>query len=109
MNALDSNERIEDIFIATGRQKHNDKVPDSPPGNLTAKQKMASRNRTKKGRAEYARRKVIIEPVFGQIKEGLGFRYFLLRSLEKMKEEWKLVCLTHNLLMLFRSGAIAIS
>jgi hypothetical protein len=113
MNALDSNERIDDVFIATGRLKHNDKVPDSPkgrpPGNLTAKQKMARRNRTKKGRAEYARRKVIIEPVFGQIKECLGFRNFLLRGLAKMKGEWKLVCLTHNLLKLFRSGALATS
>jgi hypothetical protein len=113
MNALDSNERIDDVFIATGRQKHNDKVPDSPrgrpPGNLTAKQKMARRNRTKKGRAEYARRKVIIEPVFGQIKQAMGFRNFLLRGLAKMKGEWKLVCLTHNLLKLFRSGALATS
>ena len=58
-----------------------------------------------KGREEYARRKAIIEPVFGQIKECLGFRKFLLRSLEKMKGEWKLVCVVHNLLKLFRSGA----
>lgn len=111
MGSVDSNDRIDDAFIATGRQKHNDPVPDSPKGrppkNLTAKQKMARRNRTKKGRAEYARRKVIIEPVFGQIKEGLGFRSFLLRGLEKMKGEWKLVCLTHNLLKLFRSRALA--
>jgi transposase len=111
MNSLDSNERIDDVFIATGRQKHNDKVPDSPKGrppkDLTPKQKMARRNRTKKGREEYARRKVIIEPVFGQIKAGLGFRNFLLRGIEKMKGEWKLVCLTHNLLKLFRSGAPA--
>jgi hypothetical protein len=66
MNALDAHERVDDVFIATGRQKHNDKVADSPKGrppkNLTAKQKMARRNRTKKGRAEYARRKVIIVP-----------------------------------------------
>jgi transposase len=111
MNALDAHGRIDDVFIATGRQKHHDKVPDSPKGrppkDLTAKQKMARRNRTKKGRAEYARRKVIIEPVFGQIKAGLGFRNFLLRGLEKMQGEWKLVCLTHNLLKLFRSGAQA--
>jgi transposase len=111
MNALDANERIDNVFIATGRQKHNDNVPDSPrgraPKDLTAKQKMARRNRTKKGRTEYARRKVIIEPVFGQIKEGQGFRNFLLRGLEKMQGEWKLVCLTHNLLKLFRSGALA--
>ena len=113
MSALDSNERIDDVFIATGRQKHNDKVPDAPKGrppkDLTAKQKMARRNRTKKGRTEYARRKVIIEPVFGQIKQAMGFRNFLLRSLEKMQGEWKLVCLTHNLLKLFRSGALVTS
>jgi transposase len=110
MQAVDANERIDNAFIATGRQKHNAPVPEPPKGrppkNLTAKQKMARRNRTKKGRTEYARRKVIIEPVFGQIKAGLGFRNFLLRGLEKMKGEWKLVCLTHNLLKLFRSGAL---
>ena len=109
MEAVDANARIDNAYIATGRQKHNDKVPDSPKGrppkDLTPKQKMARRNRTKKGREEYARRKVIIEPVFGQIKAGLGFRNFLLRGLEKMKGEWTLVCLTHNLLKLFRSGA----
>ncbi len=109
MEAVDSNERIDDAFIATGRQKHNDKVPDAPKGrppkDLTPKQKMARRNRTQKGKEEYARRKVIIEPVFGQIKSGLGFRTFLLRGLEKMKGEWNLVCLVHNLLKLFRSGA----
>ena len=111
MEAVDSNERIDDAFIATGRQKHNDKVAESPkgrpPNNMTAKETMARRNRTQKGKEEYARRKVIIEPVFGQIKAGLGFRNFLLRSLEKMKGEWQLVCLVHNLLKLFRSGAHA--
>jgi transposase len=110
MKSLDSNGRIHDVFIATGRQKHNAPVPDSPkgrpPNNLTAKQKMARRNRTQKGKEEYARRKVIIEPVFGQIKSGLGFRTFLLRGLEKMTGEWKLVCLVHNLLKLFRSGTL---
>ena len=64
MEAVDANARIDNAYIATGRQKHNDKVPDSPKGrppkDLTPKQKMARRNRTKKGREEYARRKVII-------------------------------------------------
>jgi hypothetical protein len=109
MTELDSNDRINNLFIATGRQKHNERVPSSPKGrpakNQTAKQKMARRLRTKKGRKEYARRKAIIEPVFGQIKHCQGFRQFLLRGLENMKGEWKLICLTHNLLKLFRSGA----
>jgi len=111
MAALDANDRINNLFLATGRQKHNERVPCSPKGrpakNQTAKQKMARRLRTKKGRKEYARRKAIIEPVFGQIKHCQGFRQFLLRGLENMKGEWKLVCLTHNLLKLFRSGAFA--
>ena len=66
MAAVDDNARIDAAYIATGRQKHSDAVPDSPKGrppiDMTAKQKMARRNRTKKGRMEYARRKVIIEP-----------------------------------------------
>ena len=110
MLAVDANERIDEAFLATGRQKHNAATPHSPvgrpPKTLTAKERMARRNRTKKGRAEYARRKAIIEPVFGQIKACLGFRKFLLRGLEQMKGEWKLVCLVHNLLKLFRSGAL---
>ncbi len=54
---------------------------------------------------EYARRKVIFEPVFGQIKAGLEFRNFLVRGLKKMQGEWNLVCIVHNLLKLFRRGA----
>ena len=50
----------------------------------------------------YARRKVIVEPVFGQIKGARGFRRFLLRGLGKVRGEWRLVCLTHNLLKIWR-------
>ena len=59
---------------------------------------------TEKGRETYAKRKKIVEPVFGQIKEVRGFRRFLLRGLENVSCEWDMVCLTHNLLKLFRSG-----
>jgi DDE family transposase len=52
------------------------------------------------GRAIYAVRKTIVEPVFGQIKEARGFRRFLLRGLAKVRGEWALVCLTHNILKL---------
>ena len=68
---------------------------------------MARKLRTKKGAAEYARRKAIVEPPFGQIKHCRGFRQFLLRGLQQMQGEWKLVCLTHNLLKVFRSVAWA--
>jgi hypothetical protein len=109
--ALEKNKRIDEAYLATGRMKHHERAPDAPKGrhpqDLTAKQKMARKLRTKKGRAEYARRKAIIEPTFGQIKHAQGFRQFLLRGLKQMQGEWKMVCLTHNLLKLFRSGALA--
>jgi hypothetical protein len=57
---------------------------------------------TKAGRAIYARRKTIVETVFGQIKQAQGFRQFLLRGVEKVRGEWALVCASHNLLKLYR-------
>ena len=113
VDVLEQNNRVEEAYIATGRLKHNERVSPTPkgriPAGLSAKEKMARKLRTKKGQAEYARRKAIAEPPFGQIKHCRGFRQFLLRSLEKMKAEWKLVALTHNLLKLFRSSALATS
>jgi hypothetical protein len=65
---------------------------------------MTAKVQTPEGKALYARRKVIVEPVFGQIKEARGFRRVLLRGLAKLRGEWRLVCLTHNLLKLWRYG-----
>lgn len=59
--------------------------------------------RSVEGKAVYARRKVIVEPVFGQIKAAMGFRRFSLRSLLKATSEWGIVCACHNLLKLFRA------
>jgi Transposase DDE domain/Transposase domain (DUF772) len=95
-----------DPYIATERLKHHEKVTAAPrgrcPKGLTAKQRMARKLRTKRGRERYARRKAMVEPVFGQIKHGRGFRQFLLRGRKKMRAEWRLVSLTHNLLKLWR-------
>ena len=63
---------------------------------------MRRKLQTRAGRAVYAARKTIVEPVFGQIKEARGFRRFLLRGLAKVRAEWALVCLTHNILKLHR-------
>ena len=97
-----------DEYIATGRLKHSEKPPPVSRGRIpksaTAKERMARKLRTVKGRGTYKKRKVIVEPVFGQIKEARGFRRFLLRGLENVTAEWDLICLTHNLLKLFRSG-----
>jgi hypothetical protein len=68
-------------------------------------QAMRERLARQEGRALYARRKATVEPVFGQIKEGRGFRRFSFRGLGPVEAEWQLVCLTHNRLKLFRAGA----
>jgi transposase len=98
-------ERGFDPYMATKRQKHHaaqgaEGLPLSAAA--TAKGRMAAKVRTPKGQALYARRKVIVEPVFGQIKGARGFRGFSLRGLGKVNGEWSLVCLTHNLLKIWR-------
>ena len=74
-----------DVLVATGRLKHHEQVPDAPrgpiPKNTTSRQRMARRLRTKKGRADYARRKAIIEPVFGQMKVKQNAGQLRLRGL----------------------------
>jgi len=72
----------------------------SPEGSV--REQMRHKLRTPEGQAVYKMRKAIVEPVFGQIKEGRGFRRFLFRGLAQVAAEWTLICLTHNLLKLFR-------
>jgi len=95
-----------DAYIATGRMKHGEALLPAPrgriPKGLTEKERMARKLRTIKGRCTYAKRKEIAEPAIGQIKEIRGFRRFLLRGLGKADAEWLIICLTHNLLKLFR-------
>lgn len=101
------------LYIATERHKHWDhyhRVTEGPaPDHLDARDQMRWKLRTPDGRAVYARRKVIVEPVFGQIKEARGFRRFSLRGLRQAAGEWSLVCLTHNLLKLFRAGGLSLA
>jgi hypothetical protein len=95
-------------YIATGRQRHEETplaVRGRTPGNLTVKETMARKLATKAGKAVYSRRKVIVEPVFGQIKEARGLRRFLLRGLQKVRGEWSLITLTHNILKLHGAAA----
>ncbi len=61
---------------------------------------MARRLKCGGHRSRYRLRKQTVEPVFGQIKAARGFRQFLLRGLEKVSDEWRLVCMAHNLLKL---------
>ena len=72
------------------------------PKNLSIADRMRRLLKTVRGKTLYGIRKETVEPVFGQIKEGRGFRRFLLRGLIKVKAEWQLICLTHNILKLYR-------
>jgi len=99
-----------DPFIAPGRLKRDEpppKVRGRPPANLTPKQAMARKLATRAGAAAYARRKAVVEPVFGQIKQARGLRQFLMRGVSKVRAEWSLMCLTHNLLKLHRAAVAA--
>ncbi|MGH9627323.1 MAG: IS1182 family transposase [Bryobacteraceae bacterium] len=93
-------------YVATERQKHGEYKEPCPRGPLpkgaTRVDRMRRKLKTKAGKAVYAARKAIVEPVFGQIKQARGFRQFLLRGIDKVRSEWSLVCLTHNILKLHR-------
>jgi transposase len=98
-----------DAYIATGRQKHREwQAPaprGRPPTGLTRRERMARTLRTKSGRAVYACRKAIVEPVFGQIKHARGFRQFLRRGVMAVRHEWALLCTVHNILKLHTTRA----
>jgi len=93
-------------FVATEKRKHSQRREPCQRGPLpagaTRVERMQRKLETKVGAAVYATRKTIVEPVFGQIKQARGFRQFLLRGLEKVRGEWALICLTHNILKLHK-------
>jgi len=74
------------------------------PKDLGLRERMERKLLTKRGRTLYKKRGVLVEPVFGQMKEGQGFRRFKRRGLEANSSEAALVGTTHNLLKLWRSG-----
>lgn len=105
-NVVRAQSRGVDAYIATKRQKHGD--PQQPGGATPAAQEsdlkaqMRSKLSTPEGAKVYSRRKVIAEPPFVQIKNR-GFRSFLLRGIEKVRGEWSLIALSHNLLKLHKA------
>jgi transposase len=106
-NVTDGHLQGIDLFVAPDRQKHEEKRPSTtgpPPPEASVAEQMRHKLGTAEGQAVYKLRKAVVEPVFGQIKEARGFRRFLLRGLAKVQAEWQMICATHNLLKLFRSG-----
>lgn len=91
------------LYVPPDRQKHG-AAPPPPADDGTVRGAMRAKLQTAAGHAVYALRKAIVEPVFGQIKAARGFRRFSVRGLAQVQAEWQVICLTHNLLKLFRAG-----
>lgn len=92
-----------DLYVPPDRQTHG-AAPPPPADDGTVRSAMRAKLQTAAGHAVYALRKAIVEPVFGQIKAARGFRRFSFRGVAKIQAEWQVICLTHNLLKLFRAG-----
>lgn len=92
-----------DPLIAVKRDEHHPGWRErfTEPGPLaddaSPVEVMKHKLKTRAGRAAYALRKQTVEPVFGIIKSVMGFRQFLLRGLDNVRNEWTLVCLAWNL------------
>lgn len=90
-----------EFFIAPGRRRRDDPPPVASRGRIptgaTAKQRMARKLATKKGQQVYARRKAIVEPVFGQMSTLQNAKQLLLRGFDQARGEWLLLTACHNL------------
>jgi len=100
-----------EVFVATAKdwkQQKAQKERGSPrgriPKGLTERERMERKLMTKAGQEMYGKRKIIVEPPFGQMKDGQGFRRFMVRGMRSVSSEWRLMCASHNLLKLWRSG-----
>ena len=105
------------VYAAVEKQSHHQSVaellpqpePEPLAENASAQEKMAHRMKTQVGKTLYKLRKQTVEPVFGIIKEVMGFRRFLLRGREKVSLEWLLVCVSYNLKRLFTLRTVAMA
>jgi transposase len=95
------------LYVPPDRQPHGERGRTSRAATPLA-EAMRATLQTAEGHAHYALRKAIVEPVFGQIKEARGFRRFSFRGVLKVTAEWALICLTHNLLKLFRAQQLRV-
>jgi transposase len=99
-----------EVFIPPDRIRHNEWYRPRPsstgfPEDPSPAEQLRQKLGTPEGRETYQQRQTSVEPVFGQLKEALGFRQLLLRGLARARSEWRLVCAAHNLWKLHRAGA----
>ena len=100
------------VYAAMKRQSHGRSIaqlearadPPQPPPDAPVAERMAHRLDTTQGKQLYGLRKQTVEPVFGIIKQAIGFRRFLLRGKEKVGLEWTLMTTSYNLKRLFNLG-----
>ncbi len=101
-----------DAYLATGRFKHSEPPASAPrgpiPEDASAKQLMARKLKQKAGAALYAKRKTIVEPVFGQMDTVQDARQLLVRGKPAARAQWRFNCAVHNLLKLHRNGGLAL-
>jgi transposase len=112
-NILITAQHALDPHLAPGRFKHSEPPAPAPrgpiPKDATAKQLMARKLAKKAGAALYARRKTIVEPVFGQMDTVQGARQLRLRGQPAARAQWRFHCAVHNLLKLHRNGGLALT
>lgn len=112
IQSVETGEQSATVYAAMNRQPHGRSIaqlevrddPPPPPPNASVGERMAHRLDTAKGKQLYGLRKQTVEPVFGIIKQVIGFRRFLLRGKEKASLEWALMTTSYNLKRLFKLG-----
>ena len=104
VNGADPRVEVRGGKPGSGTEQGGKAAEQKPAKEPSVAETMRKKLNSAAGKAIYKMRKAVVEPVFGQIKERRGLRSFLLRGLEKVSAEWKIICLTHNLLKMFVAG-----
>ena len=94
--------RAVDLYLPPNQRQPVNWEETLPP-DATIQERMWHKLGSTAGREVFSIRKVIVEPVFAQLKHIRSFRQFLLRGLQQVEAEWLMICMTHNLLKMFRA------
>ena len=100
-----TDEKLQTVDVYVPPNARKPEWPVTPTSDATVQERMWHKLQSKAGAAIYDQRKAIVEPVFAYLKHVRGVRQFLLRGLAQVQAEWLLICLTHNVLKMFRAKA----
>ena len=101
-----SHEKLRTVEVYVPPNGRKPKAPVRLRENASVQARMWHKLQSKAGAAIYEQRKAIVEPVFAYLKHVRGVRQFRLRGLAQVRAEWLLLCLTHNVLKMFRAKAL---